>query len=121
MQEHENRIRSLAFSPDGKKLASGSEDKTIKIWDFDTDKAIEFEGNRHTQSVLSVAFSSDNKTLASGSEDETIKLWEVKNGRLIKTLKDKSPYQEMNITGVKGLTEAQKITLKALGANDYSE
>ena len=121
LQEHENRIRSLAFSPDGKKLASGSEDKTIKIWDFDTDKAIEFEGNRHTQSVLSVAFSSDNKTLASGSEDETIKLWEVKNGRLIKTLKDKSPYQEMNITGVKGLTEAQKITLKALGANDYSE
>lgn len=121
LQEHENRIRSLAFSPDGKKLASGSEDKNIKIWDFDTDKPIELEGDRHTQWVLSVAFSSDNKTLASGSEDETIKLWEVKNGRLIKTLKDKSPYQEMNITGVKGLTEAQKITLKALGANDYSE
>jgi WD40 repeat protein len=121
LQEHENRIRSLAFSPDGKKLASGSEDKNIKIWDFDTDKPIELEGDRHTQWVLSVAFSSDNKTLASGSEDETIKLWDVKTGRLIKTLKDKSPYQEMNITGVKGLTEAQKITLKALGANDYNE
>jgi WD40 repeat protein len=86
------------------------EDKNIKIWDFDTDKPIELEGDRHTQWVLSVAFSSDNKTLASGSEDETIKLWNVKTGRLIKTLKDKSPYQEMNITGVKGLTEAQKIT-----------
>ena len=121
LQEHENRIRSLAFSPDGKKLASGSEDKNIKIWDFDTDKPIELEGDRHTQWVLSVAFSSDNKTLASGSEDETIKLWDVKTGRFIKTLKDKSPYQEMNITGVKGLTEAQKITLKALGANDYNE
>ena len=121
LQEHENRIRSLAFSPDGKKLASGSEDKNIKIWDFDTDKPMELEGDRHTQWVLSVAFSSDNKTLASGSEDETIKLWDVKTGRLMKTLKYKSPYQEMNITGVKGLTEAQKITLKALGANDYNE
>jgi WD40 repeat protein len=64
---------------------------------------------------MSVAFSRDGETLASCSSDETIKLWDVKTGECLKTLTDR-PYEGMNITGVTGLTEAEKATLKALGA-----
>jgi WD40 repeat protein len=54
--------------------------------------------------------------LASGSQDETIKLWDVKTGECLKTLRADRLYEGMNINDVKGLTEAQKTTLKALGA-----
>jgi len=66
--------------------------------------------------VWSVAFSPDGCTLASGSQDETIKLWDVQTGECLKTLRPDRPYERMNITGVTGLTEAQKATLRALGA-----
>jgi WD40 repeat protein len=54
--------------------------------------------------------------LASGSKDETIKLWDVSTGECLKTLRSNRPYEGMNITGVTGLTSAQKATLLALGA-----
>lgn len=63
-----------------------------------------------------MAFSPDGKTLASGSGDENIKLWDVQSGACLKTLRSDRPYERMNITGVTGLTEAQKGALKALGA-----
>ena len=67
--------------------------------------------------VRSVAFSLDGKTLASSSGDATIKLWDVNTSECLKTLADR-PYEGMNIMGVTGLTEAEKATLKALGAVD---
>ncbi|MHC5721918.1 MAG: WD40 repeat domain-containing protein, partial [Nostoc sp.] len=73
-----------------------------------------FEG--HQKVVWSVAFSRDGQMLASGSKDETIKLWNVETGECLKTLRANRPYEEMNITGVIGLTAATKATLKALGA-----
>ncbi|HEY9656859.1 MAG TPA: hypothetical protein V6C65_00240, partial [Allocoleopsis sp.] len=56
------------------------------------------------------------RTLLSGSADETIRLWNVPTGECLKTLRVDRPYEGMNITGVTGITEAQKATLKALGA-----
>ena len=68
------------ISPDGKTLASGSADKTIKLWDVATGKErATLKG--HTDWVNSVAFSPDGKTLASGSGDKTVKLWEVATGK----------------------------------------
>ena len=115
LAEHTSWIQAVAFSPDGHTLASGSCDNTIKLWDVQTGTCLQtLQG--HMSWVWSVAFSPNGQTLASGSQDETIKLWELKTGHCLKTLIAKRPYEGMNLTDVRGLTEAQKATLKALGA-----
>ncbi len=79
LKGHTESVNSVAFSPDGRILASGSRDKTIRLWNVEEGKQIvelvELKG--HTDSVSSVAFSPDGKILASGSRDKTIILWDV--------------------------------------------
>ena len=67
----------MAFSPDGKTLASGSKDKTIILWDIATRQPIGQPLSGHLDAVTSVAFSPDGKTLASGSKDKINILWDV--------------------------------------------
>jgi WD40 repeat protein len=74
---HTDTVFSVAFSPDGKILASGSWDDTIRLWDVNTGRPIGQPLTGHTSSVESVAFSPDGKTLASGSGDHTIRLWDI--------------------------------------------
>jgi parallel beta-helix repeat protein len=83
---HTGFVCSVAFSPDGKILASGSFDWTIKLWDVATGRELRtLQG--HTSPVYSVAFSPDGKILASASGDNTIKLWDVATGTLLRTFK----------------------------------
>jgi WD40 repeat protein len=58
----------------------------------------------------------NQQILASGSQDNTIKFWDIDTGECLKTLRVPRPYEGMNIVGVTGLTAAQKLTLRALGA-----
>ena len=83
LEGHTRFVRSVAYSPDGTILASGSADKSVKLWDVATGQNI--ATLNHTSSVTSVAFSPDGTTLASGSGRE-IKLWDVATGRNITTL-----------------------------------
>ncbi|NEO33490.1 MAG: hypothetical protein F6K36_24310 [Symploca sp. SIO3C6] len=115
LRGHNYRVCSVTFSPDGLTLASGSEDNKVKLWDVHTGKHLKNLGE-HNSLVWSTQFSYDGQFLASCSEDETIKLWDVKSGEYLKTLRAPRPYEGMNITGISGLTEAQKSTLKSLGA-----
>ncbi|GAB4444213.1 MAG: NB-ARC domain-containing protein [Anaerolineae bacterium] len=112
---HTNWVNAIAFHPDGQLLASGSSDHTVRLWNVtDGQEHNLLEG--HTHWVMSVAFSPDGKTLATGSGDETVRLWDVRSGACLKTLRIPGPYAGMNISGVTGITEAQRSALKALGA-----
>jgi WD40 repeat protein len=70
----------------------------------------------HLNTIYSLAFSSDGAYLASSGVDGTIKLWDVGTRACLQSLRSERPYERMDITGATGLTEAQRITLKALGA-----
>ena len=70
----------MAFSPDGKTVVSGSNDKNIKLWSVETGQEIKTLVG-HSDAVHSVAFSPDGKTVVSGSSDEKIKLWSVETGQ----------------------------------------
>ena len=65
----------MSFSPDGTKVASGSHDKTVKLWDVESGEEIR-SLERHSDYVTSVSFSPEGYKLASGSHDKTIKIWE---------------------------------------------
>lgn len=78
-------VTSIAFSPDGKFLASGSKDMTMKLWAVRTWQLVRTFTDEYSTAVTSIAFSSDGRWLASGYEDGVIRLWEVASGKLHKT------------------------------------
>lgn len=115
LEGHRQPIRSVVFSLNSSLVASGSDDCTIKLWDVKSGACLK-TFTEHKNTVRSVAFSADGLMLASGSEDETIKLWNIETLTCIKTLKAECLYEGMNITGVIGITNDRKATLKVLGA-----
>jgi WD40 repeat protein len=88
---HSAWVYSVAFSPDGRQAISGSNDKTIKLWDVASGNLIRtFSG--HSDAVFSVAFSPDGRQAISGSYDKTLKLWDVASGRVIRTFSGHTGY-----------------------------
>ena len=83
---HTELVRSVALSEDGKRLVSGGDDKTVKVWNLATGKSKDLKG--HKGWVKSVAFSPDGKVVASGSFDSTVKIWNAETGE-----------EERNLTG----------------------
>jgi serine/threonine protein kinase len=109
---HTDWVNSVSFSPDGRLLASGSVDKTIKLWRV-SDGALVRTLTGHTGDVLSVSFSPDGSLLASGSGygDRTIKLWRVSDGSLVRTLKGYTSW-------VRSVSFSPDGRLLASGSND---
>ncbi len=85
--QEKNRIAANSYlvvlSPDGKTIASGSDDNTVKLWNLEGKELQSFKG--HSSIVTSVAFSPDGKTIASASYDNTVKLWSL-DGKVLQTL-----------------------------------
>ncbi len=88
---HTRRVKSVAVSPNGKLLASASDDLTVKVWDL-TSGQERFTLKGHTNTVRSVAFSADGTRLATASEDSTLKVWDTTSGEESLTLKGHRSY-----------------------------
>jgi len=94
LDEHEdgpfNRVVvCVSYSPDGKRIVSGEEDRTVNVWDAETGRQT-FTLRGHLGAVNSVSFSPDGKWIASGSWDNTLKVWDAQTGQKTLTLKGHS-------------------------------
>ncbi|GKT48338.1 vegetative incompatibility protein HET-E-1 [Colletotrichum spaethianum] len=112
LEGHSDDVTSVAFSSDGQRLASGSDDHTVKVWDTATGACLQtFEG--HSSRVTSVAFSSDGQRLASGSGDYTVKVWDTATGACLQTFKGHSDY----VRSVAFSSDGQRF---ASGSDDHT-
>ncbi|MGB3513523.1 MAG: serine/threonine-protein kinase [Microcoleaceae cyanobacterium] len=106
---HRNKITSLAISPNGQILVSGSADKTIKVWDLKTGKLVRIIPG-HEGQVNAVAISPDGQTLASVGNDRLMKLWNIRSGTRILT--------RIQEYGVNTLAFSRDSRLLVTGSND---
>ena len=109
---HSDYVKSVATSPDGKYLASGSEDKTLIIWDANSGESLKtLEG--HSGYVESVCWSPDGNYLASGSSDKSVIIWDANSGEKLKTLKGHSSI-------VRSVSWSPDGKYLASGSDDYT-
>jgi WD40 repeat protein len=112
---HTDQVRFVAFGADEDTLISGSGDQSVRVWNISTGNCCKTL-DILTDSARSIAYNSNTQLLATVSQDESLQIWNIAAGECIKILKSVRPYEQMNITDVTGLTDAQKSTLKVLGA-----
>ncbi len=116
-QGHSAGVVSVALGADGQLVASGGYDRTVKLWEVPSGRLLTtLQG--HSGGVLGVALSVDGRLVASGSSDSSVKLWEASSGACLRTLRRDRRYERLDITGLTGVTEAQRAALLALGARD---
>jgi WD40 repeat protein/transcriptional regulator with XRE-family HTH domain len=115
LAEHPGVAFAVAWSPSGEELISGGSDGMLRWWNVHSGQCIQVR-EAHQGAVHALKVSPNGSRLASCSDDGAITLWDLDRGEHLRTLRRDRPYERLNITGIRGLTQAQKATLWALGA-----
>lgn len=106
---HSNWVKSIAISPDGQTLASGSLDGTVKIWNVDNGQLLDTLWENNSGAVLSVAISPDRQTIAAGCEDGKIRVWNFITGRFLRTLGNGFHRHSVGVTAIAFSSESQLL------------
>jgi WD40 repeat protein len=112
---HSYVVSAVVWSSDGKRLISGEGGGNVRWWDVESGKCVRVQAG-HTGVVQALKVSPDGSTLASCGDDGAIHMWDMSSGALLRTLRKDRPYERMNIMGIRGLSDVQKASLRALGA-----
>jgi WD40 repeat protein/transcriptional regulator with XRE-family HTH domain len=108
-------VSSVTWDQSGNLLVSGGSDGVLRWWEVHSGACLRMRQG-HQGTILSLKRSPDGRWLASGGNDGAIRIWEMQSGELVQTLRRDRPYERLDITGLRGVTEVQKVNLRALGA-----
>jgi WD40 repeat protein len=115
LEGHTDWVRSVAFSPDGAHIVSGSDDKTVRVWHVHTGKQLVMLDG-HTHWVCSVAFSPDGARIVSGSDDRIVRLWDAHTGKQLAVLKG----HKYRVMSVSFSPDGKRITSKDEFGNELA-
>ena len=112
---HPGVVSALTWASSGKLVLTGGSDGMVRCWEVQSGECVRVR-EAHQGTVQSLKVSPDGSTLASCGEDGTIRLWDLESGEPLQMLRRDRPYERLDITGIRGLSDAQKASLRALGA-----
>ena len=114
-EAHSGMVSALSWVPGRELLISGGSDGRLRWWQMYSGECVRVQ-EAHQGTVHSLKMSPDGSILASCGDDGAIRLWSLDSGEPLQTLRRDRLYERLNITGIRGLTEAQQASLRALGA-----
>ncbi len=114
-----NAVSAVVWNTLGDQLVSGDSEGKLRWWEAHSGKCLAMR-QAHQGTIHALKISPDGRLLASCGEDGAINIWGPDSGELLRTLRRDRPYERLDISGVKGLTDAQRATLRALGAIEGS-
>ena len=112
---HAGMVSALSWVPSGEVLVSGGSDGRLRWWQVSSGECVRVQ-EAHQGAVRALKVSPNESLLASCGDDGAIHIWDLQSGEHLRTLCRDRPYERLTITGIRGLTQAQKATLRALGA-----